>query len=69
MELTNFTRTWLENLYAEAIVEAKKAIGNERIWRMGSTTDEEIQMHDNNIDEQERYIAVLEELKDNIESL
>jgi len=65
-ELTDTIRTWLDNLYSEAIVEAHKTLGNERIWQMGATTDEEVQMHEDNIAENERYIAVLEELKDNI---
>lgn len=68
-ELTDNIRTWLDNLYDEAIIEANKTLGNERIWQKGSSTDEEIQIHEDNIREQERYISVLEELKDNIQFL
>ena len=65
-EPTDNIRAWLETLYGEAIIEANKAIGNERIWQKGASTDEEIQMHEDNIAEQERYIAVLEDLIDHI---
>jgi hypothetical protein len=68
-EPTDNIRTWLDNLYDEAIIEANKTLGNERIWQKGSSTDEEIQIHEDNIREQERYITVLEELKDNIQFL
>ena len=49
---------WLENLYTDALEEAKANIENERIWGYGSDDD----MSDSNIENLEEYIEVLEEL-------
>lgn len=53
-------KIWLENLYADAIEEAKGTIENERIWELGYDGDEP-NPHTENIEVLEEYIATLEE--------
>lgn len=54
-------KQWFRDLYQDAIDESTAAISNERIWQKGATTDEEIAMHEQNIEELEEYIEVLTE--------
>lgn len=59
-------KEWLAALYDDAIAEAKETIANERLWANGSGSEEEASAHLQNIDIQEEYIEVLENLKTEI---
>lgn len=48
----------------EEIEEAKGTISNENIWLNGSSTDEERELHSENIATLTYYIEKLEEMKD-----
>lgn len=59
-------KEWLAALYDEAIAEAKATIANERLWANGSGSETEAASHLSNIEIQEEYIEVLENLKTEI---
>ena len=59
-------KEWLAALYDDAIAEAKATIGNERLWANGSGSETEASAHLQNIEIQEEYIEVLENLKNEI---
>lgn len=52
---------WLENLYKDAIENAKATISNERIWEKGYDGTDPVNPHTENIIILEEYIKVLEE--------
>lgn len=54
-------KQWFRDLYQDAIEESKAAIANERIWQNGAETDEEIAMHEQNIEALEEYIELLQD--------
>jgi RecA/RadA recombinase len=62
-------KEWLRDLYDVAIEEAKGTIDNERGWQNGSDTDEDIMMHDENIQRNEEYIEILEQLKADVDRM
>lgn len=64
--MNEMVKEWFKELYGEAAEEAKAAIANERLWANGAETDEEISMHEQNIENYEEYIKCLQ---DKIESL
>lgn len=53
-------KIWLENLYANAIKEARGTIKNERMWEVGYD-GEEPNPHTENIEVLGEYIDVLKE--------
>lgn len=56
-------KTWLRNLYEDAIKETKEAIKNEHIWELGyDDPEDEFNPHTSNIEQLEEYIEVLEGL-------
>ena len=59
--MNHMVKEWLKQLYTEAIVEAKSAIANERIWQNGADSDDEIAMREGNLENLEEYIEVLQE--------
>ena len=54
--MSDIVGEWFRTLYEDAIEETKSAIGNERIWQIGATTDDEVEMHEQNIRNLEEYI-------------
>lgn len=62
-------KEWLRDLYDDAIDVAKESIRNERGWQNGAEDDDEILMYQDNIDREEEYIRVLQELKRNVEDM
>ena len=60
---------WLIDMYEENIEDAKGTIRNEEMWAKGSSSKEEEQMHLDNIAVLQDYITVLEELKENVETM
>lgn len=58
---------WIENFYEsgvtleEEIDDIKAAIDNERIWRDGSNTQEQKDMHSQNVADYMAYLEWLEE--------
>lgn len=61
-------KEWLATLYDDAIAEAKATIENERLWAKGSGSEMEASTHLQNIEIQEEYIEVLENLKNEIKN-
>ena len=59
--MNEMVKEWFKELYKEAIEESKSAIANERLWQNGANTDEGINMHEENIQNLEEYIAALQE--------
>ena len=53
-----------KSIIDEEIAEAKGSISNENIWLNGSSTDEERELHSQNIATLTYYISKLEEMKD-----
>lgn len=62
-------RDWLHELYDDAIQETEGAISNERGWQNGADSDEEIMMHEENIDRYEEYIQILERLESEVDDM
>ena len=60
---------WLIDMYEENIEDAKGTIRNEEMWAKGSPSKESEQMHLDNIAVLQDYITVLEELKENVETM
>lgn len=60
-DMSENVKQWFTDLYTDAIEETKSAIENERIWQNGADSDEEIEMHEQNIEELEEYIEILQE--------
>lgn len=67
--MNNTVKEWLKELYNGAIEDAKGTIANERIWANGANGDEETQMHLDNINLNEEYIAELERLRDDLDGI
>lgn len=61
--MSELVKEWLTTLLDEEIKTEKGTIDNERIWENGSNSEEEAEMHEQNIGEHEEYIKVLEEIK------
>ena len=61
-QLDPMVQEWLNNLYIEAIEEAKQSIKNERIWEKGYD-EEGDNPHTENIRTIEQYISVLTKLQ------
>lgn len=64
--MTETVKLWLENLYNEAIKEAKGTIENERLWEKGFNEKGEPNYHTMNLIYLEEYIQVLKELKEKL---
>lgn len=63
-QLDPVVQEWLNNLYTEAIEEAKQSIKNERIWEKGYNEGAyESNPHTENIKTIEQYISVLTRLQ------
>lgn len=59
--MSETVRFWFENLYKNAIEEAKAAIKNEHLWELGYDGEEPVNPHAENIELLKEYIKVLEE--------
>ena len=59
--MNEMIRSWLKELYENAIAEAKGTIKNERVWANCAPDEATAQMHTDNIALQEDYIQVLME--------
>ena len=64
--MSEIVRRWIENMLDKEITEVLGAIDNERLWQKGSDSQEEIDMHEDNILNHEEYLewlkAKLEEI-------
>ena len=67
--MNGMIKFWLVDMYDENIEDAKGTIRNEEMWAKGSPSKEEEQMHLDNIAVLQDYITVLEELKENVETM
>lgn len=67
--MNEMIKFWLRAMYDENIEDAKGTIENEKLWEKGSSSKEEKQMHLDNIKVIEEYIEVLEELKEDVETM
>ena len=67
--MNEMIKFWLVDMYNENIEDAKGTIRNEEMWAKGSSSKEEEQMHLDNIAVLQDYITVLEELKENVETM
>ena len=65
-DMSETVKQWFTDLYNDAIEETKAAISNERIWQNGADSDEEIEMHEENIQELEEYLELLQEKLDEL---
>jgi hypothetical protein len=60
LTMNETVRIWFENLYRDAIEEARETIKNEHLWELGYN-GEEPNPHTGNIEMLMEYIEVLEE--------
>ena len=60
-------KEWLKAMYNEEIEQTTGSISNERLWANGAPDEETAQMHLDNIEELERYLEILEGLKNGID--
>lgn len=68
--MSETVRIWMENIgkhpsvetIMSEIEEAKSAIENERLWALGSNSQEVAEMHNENVSLLEEYIESLNEL-------
>ena len=67
--MNEMIKFWLVDMYNENIEDAKCTIRNEEMWAKGSSSKESEQMHLDNIAVLLDYITVLEELKENVETM
>ena len=52
---------WLENLFNEELDDTKGTIENEKLWKKGSDTEEQIELHEANIQNLLEYQTLLED--------
>lgn len=65
--MNEMIKFWLTELYENEIDETQATISNENLWMLGSKTKEEEQMHLDNIENLNEYIATLKTLLNDIE--
>ncbi len=65
--MTEMIKFWLTKLYENEIDETQATISNENLWMLGSKTKEEEQMHLDNMENLNEYIATLKTLLNDIE--
>ena len=58
-------KEWLKTLIDGEIDTEKRTIANEHVWENGAANATEVSIHQTNIENHERYIEVLEEIKAN----
>lgn len=66
METEEMIKNWLIRMYDREIEETFGAVSNERVWRIGSQTQEEYGVHTANIIRLLKYIETLKKLKNDI---
>ena len=54
-------KEWLFELFKNELIESKGAISNEEIWVNGSSDEEDIKRHNDNIECYKEYIDILED--------
>lgn len=64
--MTETIKNWLTQLYENEIDETQATISNENLWMLGSKTKEEEQMHLDNMENLNEYIATLKTLLNDI---
>lgn len=65
--MNEMIKFWLTELYENEIDETQATISNENLWMLGSKTKEEEQMHLDNMENLNEYIATLKTLLNDIE--
>ena len=65
-DLNENVRQWVYDLYKDALEETEAAIENERIWQNGADSDDEIEMHESNLEDLEEYYEFLQERLDEL---
>lgn len=65
--MNEMIKFWLTKLYENEIDETQATISNENLWMLGSKTKEEEQMHLDNMENLNEYIATLKTLLNDIE--
>lgn len=64
--MTENMREWLRRLYKDAIDEHLVAASNERLWSLGSDTDEDTFLHMQNAEEHWEFANILRNMMDEI---
>ena len=64
--MTENMKAWLKQLYSEAIDDHLVAASNERLWSMGSDTDEAAMLHMQNANEHWEFANMLRDMSDEI---
>nr|DAV02856.1 MAG TPA: hypothetical protein [Bacteriophage sp.] len=64
--MNEMIKFWLTELYENEIDETKTTISNENLWMLGSETKEEEQMHLDNMENLNEYIATLRTLLNDV---
>jgi hypothetical protein len=64
--MTENMKLWLKSLYQQEIEEHKVAASNERLWSLGSDTDEQAMMHMENAKEHWEFIDILNQMMEEI---
>lgn len=65
--MNEMIKFWLTELYENEIDETQATISNENLWMLGSETKEEEQMHIDNMENLNEYVATLKTLLNDIE--
>lgn len=64
--MNEMVKNWLIELYEREIEETQATISNENLWMIGSETNEEEQMHIDNMANLNEYITTLKTLLNDI---
>ena len=67
--MNEMVKNWLIELYEREIEETQATISNENLWRIGSETKEEEQMHVDNMANLNEYSATLKTLLNDIKEV
>lgn len=64
--MTENQREWLKGLYREAAEDHLIAASNERLWALGSDSNEMVVMHEKNAEEHRNFADMLKDFANNI---
>ena len=67
--MNEMIKFWLVDMYNENIEDAKCTIRNDELWANGSPYKQPDKMHTDNLALLQDSITVLEELKENVETM
>lgn len=57
--MTEMTREWLITLFKNELEEVSCAISNEKLWQLGSTSEDDAWQHGYNVEQLEDYSQTL----------